>query len=215
MMRLAVALGLVVLAVLGGLGLHAVRDGHQFVEAPRLQAALLTFRPTGRAGSAKPVDAEGLAPDRSTRAEPDRCRALALLNPGGALDGGTWQGINGEPAQPVTTLSARFASAGDARAALRAKRVALLRCGSLRLTFPPFDEPAEAFAVRGRLQLTIAAGDTLTYTLVGERASYSFYLRRYANTLTWTYGANESEPAVRQEVVDDLARRLAEMATEE
>jgi len=100
------------------------------------------------------------------------------------------------------------------RAALRAKRLALMRCGSVRLTFPPFDEPAERFTVRGRLQLTIAAGDMLTYTLAGERARYSFYLRRYANTLTWSYGANESEPGVRREVVDDLARKLHELAAE-
>ena len=47
MMRLVVALGLVMLVALGGLGLHAVRDGYQFVERRRLQAALLTFRPDG------------------------------------------------------------------------------------------------------------------------------------------------------------------------
>lgn len=214
MVRVVISLGLVVLVMLGGLGLHAVRDRYQFVDADRLQAALLTFRLTGRAGSAKPVDATALSPERSTRAHPVHCRSLALLNTGDAVDGGSWQGIHGDPAQPVATLTARFATAGDARAGLRAKRVALLRCSSVRLTFPPFDEPAERFAVRGRLQPTMVAGDTLTYTLAGERASYSFYLRRYANTLTWTYGAQESQTAVRQEVVDDLARRLGELAAE-
>ena len=54
----------------------------------------------------------------------------------------------------------------------------------------------------------------MSYTLAGERASYSFYVRRYANTLTWAYGATESQPAIRREVADDLARRLAELATE-
>ena len=213
-MRVVLSLGLVVLAILGGVGLHAVRDRYQFVDADRLQAALLTFRPAGRDGSAKPVEAADLSPERSTRTDPPSCRSLALLNTGGAEDGGSWQGINGEPAQPVSTLSARFPDAGEARAVLRAKRLALLRCGTVRLTFPPFDEPAERFEVRGRLQLTMVAGDTLTYTLAGERSSYSFYLRRYANTLTWTYGAQESRPAVRRAVVDDLARRLSELAAE-
>ena len=74
MARLVLSLSLVVATVLGGLGLHAVRDQHQLVDAPRLQAALLTFRPTGRAGSAKPVDAAGLSPERSTRTEPAHCR---------------------------------------------------------------------------------------------------------------------------------------------
>ena len=97
MARLVLSLSLVVATVLGGLGLHAVRDQHQLVDAPRLQAALLTFRPTGRAGSAKPVDAAGLSPERSTRTEPAHCRSLALLNTGDALDGGSWQGINGDP----------------------------------------------------------------------------------------------------------------------
>ena len=105
---------LVVLTVVCGLSLHAVHDRFHSVEAPRLQAALLTFRPTGRAGSAKPVDAEGLSPDRSTRTEPASCRGLALLNAGGAVDGGSWQGINGDPAQPVSTLTLRFGTAGDA-----------------------------------------------------------------------------------------------------
>ena len=51
MVRVVLSLGLVVLVVLGGVGLHAVRDRYQFVEADRLQAALLTFRPAGRDGS--------------------------------------------------------------------------------------------------------------------------------------------------------------------
>jgi hypothetical protein len=173
---------------------------------------LLTFRPAERDGLARAVDVDDLAPERSTRTDPPFCRSLALLNTGGAEDGGSWQGINGEPAQPVSTLTAGFP--GDAWAALRAKRLALLRCRGVRLTFPPFDEPAERFSVRGRLQPTIVTGDTLTYTLAGEQASYSFYLRRYANTLTWTYGAQESQPAVRQEVVDDLASRLSDLAAE-
>ena len=89
-----------------------------------------------------------------------------------------------------------------------------MRCGSVWLTFPLFDDPAERFVVRGRLQLTAVAGDTLTYTLVGERARYEFYLRRYGNALTWTYGANESEPAVRGGGRVDLARVLSELAAE-
>jgi hypothetical protein len=49
---------------------------------------------------------------------------------------------------------------------------------------------------------------------VGNQKRYVFYVRRYANTLTWSYGANESAPRVRQQVVDDLIDRLREMSEE-
>ena len=73
-------------------------------------------------------------------------------------------------------------------------------------------DPAEDFAVRGRTQLTLLTGDTLGYTLTGAETTYTFYLRRWGNTLTWAYGSTESRPATRREVVDDLARTLAELA---
>ncbi len=215
MRRLVSSLGLVMLLAGAGVTLHALRDRHQFVDQPRLQAALLIFRPAEQNGTAKPVDAAGLSPGRSTRADPARCRSLALLNSGEARDGGSWQGVNGSPVEPVTTLTARFATAGQARAELRAKRAALLRCRTVRLTFPPFADPAEAFSVGGRAQLTLLGGDTLSYTLTGTEQRYAFYLRRWGNTLTWAYGSTESRPATRQQVVDDLARTLAELAAEE
>ena len=49
------------------------------------------------------MEAAGLSPERSTRTDPVWCRSLALLNTGGAVDGGSWRGINGAPAQPVST----------------------------------------------------------------------------------------------------------------
>lgn len=212
MRRLILSLVLVVALAAGGLGLHAVRDRHQFVDETRLQAALLIFRPAERNGSALPVAAADLAPDRSTRTAPVRCRSLALLSTGDADGGGSWRGINGSPAEPVSTLTARFASAGAARAELRAKRAALVSCRTVRLTFPPFDDPAEAFTVGGRLQPTLLAGDRLTYRLSSEKATYTFFVRRFGNTLTWAYGSTESQPRTRREVVDDLAGTLAELA---
>ena len=40
-----------------------------------------------------------------------------------------------------------------------------LRCGTVRLTFPPFDRPAEDFSVTGRLWAAFPAGDRLRYAL--------------------------------------------------
>ncbi len=50
-------------------------------------------------------------------------------------------------------------------------------------------------------------------THAGNRR-YEFYVRRRANTLTWTYADDVSKPAVRQEVADCLIQRLTEMARE-
>lgn len=90
------------------------------------------------------------------------------------------------------------------------KRVALARCGAVRLTFPPFDKPAEDFTITERQWAAFAAGDRLAYALVGHGNRYVFYVRRYANTLTWTYGDDHSGTEVRREVVDDLVARLEE-----
>jgi hypothetical protein len=55
------------------------------------------------------------------------------------VDGESWTGINGSPAQPVNILTVRFRDTAAARRALAAKQAALLSCTSVRLTFPPFD----------------------------------------------------------------------------
>jgi hypothetical protein len=57
-----------------------------------------------------------------------------------------------------------------------------------------------------------AASDRLAYALVGQGNRYDFYVRRYGNTLTWTYGDDHSGAELRREVVDDLVGRLKELA---
>ena len=82
------------------------------------------------------------------------------------------------------------------------------------MTFPPFEESAQVFAVADRLQVGSLRGDRVGYTLRGIEDSYTFYVRQYANTLTWTYGDHSSTPEVRQEVADALVGRLRELARE-
>ena len=86
---------------------------------------------------------------------------------------------------------------GGCQKELLDKRIALARCGTVRLTFPPFDKPAEDFTVAGRQWAAFPAGDRLRYALVGHGNRYDFYVRRYANTLTWTYGDDRSADPVR------------------
>ncbi len=212
-----VGLSTVVAGAQVAFGWASARDWHdrnEVVEAQRLSAALLTFRPSDRAGLAKPATAADLAPERAVRTDPARCAPLTLLSEQAPADGQSWTGINGRPAQPVNILTVRFRDHAAARRELAAKQVALLTCGSVRLTFPPFDQPEERFEVAGRRQLPFPGDDRIGYALVGENKRYEFYVRRYANTLTWSYGANESTPSVRQQVVDDLINRLREMSDE-
>jgi hypothetical protein len=200
-----------------GVGWWSVRAWHdrtQPVEAQRLSAALLTFRPSDRAGLAKPANPADLAPEHAARTIPARCGSLTLLSERSPLDGESWTGINGSPAQPVNILTVRFPGAAAARREIAAKQAALLSCGSVRLTFPPFDQPEQRFEVSDRRRLPFPMDDRVSYALVGNQKRYVFYVRRYANTLTWSYGANESAPRVRQQVVDDLIDRLREMSEE-
>jgi hypothetical protein len=212
-----VGLSIVLTGVQAGLGWESARAwqfGAEPVEAQRLSAALRTFRPSERAGLAKPATAADLSPERSVRTNPARCAPLTLLSQRTAIDGESWTGINGSPAQPVNILTVRLRDAAATRRELAAKQVALLSCGSVRLIFPPFDQPEQRFQVSGRRRLPVPGDDRVGYALVGNQKRYEFYVRRYANTLTWTYGANESTPRVRQQVVDDLIDRLRAMAEE-
>jgi hypothetical protein len=191
---------------------RAWQNRNHVVEAQRLSVALLTFRPSDRAGLAKPVASANLAPERSVHTSPRRCAPLTLLAERTPVDGQSWTGINGRPAQPVSTLTVRFDDAAAARRELAAKQVALLRCGSVRLTFAPFDQPEQPFVVTG-CRLPVPGSDHVAYALKGEKR-YEFYVRRYTNTLTWSYGANESAPSVRRAVVDDLVARLRDLSQE-
>ena len=200
--------------IAAGLTLQAWADRRQLVGAQRLTVALETFRPSSRAGLSTEVAVAELAPDRAVRSDPAWCTPLSLLAVKGALGGESWTGVNGSPDQPVTTLTVRYADAADARHELLSKRVALARCSAVRLTFPPFDKPAEDFDITGRQWAAFAAGDRLAYALVGHGARYDFYVRRCANTLTWTYGDDHARVDVRRQVVDDLISRLKELSRE-
>jgi hypothetical protein len=202
------------IAIAGELSIQRWLDRRHLVEAQRLTVAMETFRPSDRAGLSKVVDVTELAIDRSVRSDPPWCTPLSHLAVKGAMGGESWTGVNGTPAQPVTTLTVRYPDAARARRELLNKRIALLRCSTVRLTFPPFDMPAEGFDVTGRQWAAFPVGDRLRYTLVGHGNRYDFYVRRYANTLTWTYGDDHSEADVRRQVVDDLINRLRELARE-
>jgi hypothetical protein len=209
-----VAAGLLWLSVevAAGLGLQGWSDRRQLVDAERLTVALETFRPSSHAGLSKEVAAGELDPDLAVHSDPPSCTPLSLLALKGAAGGESWTGVNGSPAQPVTTLTVRYPNATAARGELRKKRIALASCSAVRLTFPPFDKPAEDFNVTNRRWAVFAAGDRLTYALVGHGNRYEFYVRRYANTLTWTYGDDHSDAEVRRQVVDDLIARLRELS---
>ena len=211
-----VGLSVVLTGLQAGAGwwsLGAWHDRTHHVEASRLSVALLTFRPSDRAGLAKPASAADLAPERSVRTNPARCAPLTLLSGHAPTDGQSWTGINGSPPEPVNILTVRLRNAAAARRELAAKQAALLTCSSVRLTFPPFDQPERRFEVAGRLRIPLPGDDRVSYAFVGEKR-YEFYVRRYANTLTWSYGASESAPRTRQEIVDDLIDRLRDMSDE-
>jgi hypothetical protein len=207
------ALLLLALEVTVGLAVRRYRDHQELVTADRLRVALKTFRPAEHAGLAKDVAGRDLAPENLVRTEPGRCTPLSLLAVAPPLDAQSWTGIGGSPAQPVTTLTVRYADAAAARAAMGDKHVALLRCRRVRLTFPPFDRPAQDFVVSAPMRPSTVAGDEISYALAAGDKRYSFFVSRYANTLTWTYGDDAGVP-VRRQVVLDLDARLSELSRE-
>jgi hypothetical protein len=207
---------LVVISIeIGGyLALRREQDRAHTVSALRLAAAMETFRPSEHGGLAHFVEPAELGPERSVRTSPSRCTPLTLLSVHGGVDGQSWTGVNGTPVQPVTTLTVRYLDASSARRELRDKEIALLRCRKLLLTFPPFDAPAKPYRVKDRLQPSNLLADRLSYTLVGDQKRYEFYVRRYANTLTWTYAEDVSDPQVRRQVADSLVSRLRQLDRE-
>ena len=112
----------------------------------------------------------------------------------------------------MTLLTVRFADADAARVELDRKRVALLRCRDVAITFPPYGGRPTSYAVAGRSWPGNAAGPVVRWTLVGGDKRYDFYVRCYANTLTWTYADAVSTPQVREEVVRSLVERLEDLA---
>lgn len=205
------------LVLLGGevaavVGVRHALDRRTYVTDLRLDAALKTFRPVDRSGLASPADPAGFGPDRNPRTDPAACAPLTALSSTRPLDGRSWTGINGRPAQPVTLLTVRYADADAARAELDRKRVAMLRCTRVAVTFPPYDAPATSYAVTGRRWLTSATGSVVRWSLVDGGRRFDFYVTRYANTLTWTYADDVSTPAVREEVARSLVAQLEDLA---
>ena len=211
---LAVAGWLVFVGVQVGtlVGVRSALDRSAYVSDLRLDTALETFRPVDHPGLASPLDLATIGADRDPRTDPTACAPLTVLTSSVPLDGRSWTGISGQPAQPVTLLAVRFADASGARAELDRKRVAMLRCSALAITFAPYDGPPTTYGVTGRHWATSAVGDTLRWSLVSGDKRYDFYVRRYANTLTWTYADDVSTPTVREEVADGLVARLRDLA---
>lgn len=199
----------------GGLivGTRAYVDHRQEVSDLRLTAAMKTFRPAPHAGLAKPLEADAFISDRNPRATPSTCAPLTALATGPARGGRSWTGAgNGSPAA-VTLLTVRFADADAARAELARKRWAMLRCRHVDVTFPPFDEPPVAYTVAGRHWATSSVGRRARWTLDGGGRTYSFYVERYGNSLTWTYDDDEiSTPQDRAQVAADLIEELRGLA---
>ncbi len=205
------------LALLGAqvaalLAVRGALDRRAAVSELRLDTAFETFRPVDRSGLAAPASASGFTADRNPRTDPATCAPLTALTATVPLDGRSWTGINGRPAQPVTLLTVRYADADAARAELGRKRLAMLRCTHVAVTFPPYDAPAGDYAVTGRRWPTSAVGDAVRWSLVGGGKRFDFYVLRYANTLTWTYADDVSTPQVREEVARSLVVRLEDLA---
>jgi hypothetical protein len=66
---------------------------------------------------------------------------------------------------------------------------------------------------QGRARLSNAVGDTVRWGLVGDGRRFDFYVRRYGNTLSWTYADDVSTPEVREQVADSLVIRLQDLAS--
>ncbi len=188
----------------------AVLDRHPIGQIG-LGAAMQTFRPSEHPGLSRPVAQADLDPAKAVRSEPGHCAPLSVLSTGDALDGVSWSGAAGRPLQPVLLLSVRFADAEQARAELVRKRIALLRCSNVELTFPPFEDPPQQFGVRARTwPPQVWLNDRMAYALVTPGRRFEFYVRRYDNVVTWSYGDPEGV-AVRRGIVDDLAVRLSKL----
>ncbi len=210
---LSLGIGLLLLEIASVLLVQRHVDSLEQVSNQRLLAALQTFRPSETAGREREVPLVDLDPARSVRSEPAGCAPLTLLSTGSAIGGASWTGVSGDPRQPVTTLTVRYADADAARAAVREKQLTLLRCRTVRLTFPPYDKGTQTFDV-GYGVGALLPPDQVGYRLVSGEDAYGFYVRRWGNTLTWTYSDDETRTAVSRRVVDDLANRLSAMSRE-
>jgi hypothetical protein len=186
-------------------------DQKQYVSQHKLEVALLTFYHSPHKGQADALSIESLI-DTTLIAHPAKCvpLAVALTSVSQVNDTYAWSGTAGQPPQWTNFLTIRFSSAVDARHALLSKRVALAQCRQIRASFPPFDQQSELYRVSDRSPISPLRLDRVRYTLSGEN-SYEFYMRQFANTLTWTYGSDDNSSTVRAQAVDNLVARLQEL----
>ena len=98
-----------------------------------------------------------------------------------------FDGLRAHPAGSGRIQRAQGASSGSAHILGLANLVKWLR-GRVEIPcalLPQFS--LLAFDITERRWAAFAAGDRLAYALMGHGNQYEFYVRRYANTLTWTY----------------------------
>ncbi len=186
-------------------------DQKQYVSQHKLEVALLTFYHSPHKGQADALSIESLI-DTTLIAHPATCvpLAVALTSVSHVNDTYAWSGTAGQPPQWANFLTIRFSSAVDARHALLSKRVALAQCRQIRASFPPFDQQSALYRVSDRSPISPLRLDRVRYTLSGENG-YEFYMRQFANTLTWTYGSDDNSSTVRAQAVDSLVARLQEL----
>lgn len=211
--RRAVTLGVGLLVTLGlvlGSGWLSVRwlDRKQYVSQHKLDVALLTFPHSPHIGHVLPLSIEAYSEETPT-ARPTKCVPLVVTPTpvSSVTEIVAWSGTAGDPPLWVNFVTLRFHSAADARRALLIKRVALVRCRRISVSFPPFREVSGEYQVSDHSPVGLAGLSRVRYTLSGEK-SYDFYARQYANTLTWTYGSADESSAARAQAVDDLVARL-------
>jgi hypothetical protein len=206
---------IIVLVLIRGLELaSAVRwmDQEQYISQRRLEVAMLTTYHSPDRGEPTTLSVDNLG-EYTIIAQPAKCVPLAVAptDLSQVTDAMAWWGTVGDNAQWVNLLTLRFNSADDARWALLSKRVALLRCPLIRATFPPFDELSEFYRVSDHSPISPLRWNRVRYTLSGTDSYYDFYVRQFANTVTWTWGSADKSSTGRAQAVDSLVGRLREL----
>ena len=211
--RVVVVLVLILGLELGS-GLVWVRwtDQRHHVSEHRLDAAMLIFRHSPDKGVATKLSVDDLVSHHTIIAQPPRCAPLASAATSlSAFDGAVvWSGTVGDPAQWVVIVTVRFSSARAARRTLLSKRMALVRCHRSQVTFPPFVQLSDRYLVSGHSPICGLSCDRVRYKFSGPD-SQEFYMRQFANTVTWSYGSADKSSQVRAEVVDSLVACLQEL----
>ena len=186
-------------------------DEKQYVSSHKLNVALLTFYQSPHTGQADSLSIDALT-ENTLIAQPAKCvpLAVALTSVSHVTETLAWSGTAGHPPQWTNFVTVRFSSAVDARHALLSKRVALVRCHQMRASFPPFDQISALYRVSDRSPISPLRLDRVRYILSGAD-NYEFYMRQFANTLTWTYGRDDNSSPVRAQAVDSLVARLQEL----